>query len=41
MKWRRARFRLITAMHYNHQILYVLLLLTHGEYDKNHWKKNL
>jgi mRNA interferase HigB len=37
----KNHFRLITAIHYNHQIHYVLLLLTHGEYDKDHWKKNL
>lgn len=34
-------YRLITAIHYNHQVVYVLLLLTHNEYDQAHWKKNL
>jgi mRNA interferase HigB len=37
----KNHYRLITAIHYNHQILFVLLLLTHREYDKAHWKKNL
>jgi mRNA interferase HigB len=37
----KNHFRLITAIHYNHQIIYILLILTHGEYDKPHWKKNL
>ena len=34
-------YRLITAMHYNHQIAFILLLLTHNEYDQGHWKKIL
>lgn len=34
-------YRLITAIHYDHQIVFVLLLLTHNEYDQAHWKKNL
>jgi mRNA interferase HigB len=37
----KDHFRLITAIHYNHQIVFILLLLTHGDYDKPHWKKNL
>jgi len=37
----KDHFRLITAIHYNHQIVFILLLLTHGDYDKRHWKKNL
>lgn len=37
----KNHFRLVTAIHYNHQILYVLLFLTHAEYDKDHWKNNL
>ena len=37
----KSHYRLITAIHYNHQILYVLLLLIHNEYDQAHWKKNL
>ncbi|MFY9923996.1 MAG: type II toxin-antitoxin system HigB family toxin [Opitutaceae bacterium] len=37
----KNHFRLITAIHYNHQIIFILLLLTHGDYSKTHWKKNL
>lgn len=33
--------RLVTAIHYNHQIIFILLLLTHGDYATPHWKKNL
>ena len=31
----------ITAIHYNHQLVFILLLLTHNEYDQGHWKKKL
>ena len=34
-------YRLITAIYYNHEIVYILLLLTHNEYDQGHWKNNL
>ena len=34
-------YRLITAIHYNHEIVYILLLLTHNEYDQGQWKNNL
>lgn len=34
-------FRLITAIHYDKQRIYTLRLLTHAEYDKNRWKKEL
>ena len=37
----KSHFRLITAIHYNYQIVFILLILTHGDYDKPHWKKNL
>lgn len=37
----KNHFRLITAIHYNHQIIFILLLLTHGDYSKPHLKKNL
>jgi len=33
--------RLITAIHYNRRAVFILLLLTHSEYDRNHWKKHL
>ena len=35
------RQRLITAIHYNRQIVYILRLLTHVEYSKNNWKNEL
>jgi len=34
-------YRLITAIHYDKQRVYTLEFLTHAEYDKNKWKKNL
>lgn len=33
--------RLITAIHYNHQLVFVLLLLTHNEYTQGRWKNHL
>ena len=34
-------FRLITAIHYNTGVVYVLRFLAHAEYDKAHWKDEL
>ena len=34
-------YRLITAIHYNTGILYVMLFMTHAEYDKHSWKDHL
>lgn len=34
-------FRLICAAHFNHENLYVLRFLTHAEYSKDQWKKEL
>lgn len=34
-------YRLLTAIHYDKRRLYTLRLLTHAEYDKNRWKKEL
>jgi mRNA interferase HigB len=34
-------FRLIVAIHYDKQRIYRLRFLTHAEYSKNHWKKEL
>lgn len=31
--------RLIAALHYKGQRLYIRHILTHGEYDKNKWKE--
>ncbi len=32
------RYRLITAVHYNRQMLFALMVLTHAEYDRGQWK---
>lgn len=37
----KNHFRLITALHYNRHCVFILLLLTHAEYDQARWKKNL
>lgn len=34
-------YRLITAIHYNTQTIYILKVLTHKEYDKERWKVQL
>jgi mRNA interferase HigB len=33
--------RLITAIHYNTGIIYILNILTHAEYSKNKWQQEL
>jgi mRNA interferase HigB len=35
------KYRLITAIHYNTQIVYLMLVLTHKEYETGHWKRFL
>ena len=35
------RFRLVTAIHYNMQKVFVLRFITHAEYAKNRWKDDL
>jgi mRNA interferase HigB len=35
------RFRLIAAIHYNRERVYVLRILTHAEYSKDAWKETL
>jgi mRNA interferase HigB len=32
------KFRLITALHYNRQLAFTLMVLTHAEYDRGKWK---
>jgi len=35
------RYRLVTAIHFNRQKLYILRFMTHTEYGKRHWKDQL
>jgi len=35
------RYRLIAAVHYNTRLVYTLMILTHGEYDRGAWKDQL
>ncbi len=32
------KYRLITAIHYNRQLAFTLMILTHAEYDRAGWK---
>lgn len=38
---RGNRYRLVTAIHYNRQLIYTLKFMTHAEYSKNRWKDTL
>jgi mRNA interferase HigB len=38
---KRNDFRLITAIHYETQMVFVMRFLTHAEYNKNLWKDSL
>lgn len=38
---RGNKYRLVAALHYNTQRVYVLRLLTHAEYSKDFWKDEL
>lgn len=33
--------RLITALHFNTRMAFILKILTHAQYDKNNWKSEL
>jgi mRNA interferase HigB len=35
------KYRLIVALHYNTQCVFILRLLTHAEYSKDLWKDDL
>jgi mRNA interferase HigB len=35
------RYRLITAVHFNREKVFVLRFLTHKEYDRDQWKDDL
>jgi mRNA interferase HigB len=37
----RNRHRLIAAIHFNTQRVYVLRILSHKEYDRDQWKREL
>jgi mRNA interferase HigB len=34
-------YRLITAVHYNTGVIYLMMVLTHAEYSKMKWKERL
>jgi mRNA interferase HigB len=38
---RGNRYRLISAIHYNRQVVYTLRFMTHAEYSKDRWKESL
>ena len=38
---RGNRYRLVTAIHYNRQVVYTLRFMTHAEYSKDRWKDTL
>ena len=38
---RGNRYRLITAIHFNRQMIYTLRFMTHAEYSKDRWKETL
>jgi mRNA interferase HigB len=33
------KYRLITAIHYNHKAIYTLEVMTHAEYSRNEWQQ--
>jgi mRNA interferase HigB len=35
------RYRLITAIHYNRQMIFLMMVLTHAEYSTDKWKEIL
>jgi mRNA interferase HigB len=35
------KYRLVTAIHYNRQIVYTLRVMTHAEYSRDKWKEQL
>jgi mRNA interferase HigB len=36
-----SRFRLVTAIHYNRGLIFILRFLTHAEYSLGSWKEQL
>ena len=35
------KYRLVAAIHYDHPRVFVLRIMTHKDYDRNHWKDEL
>jgi mRNA interferase HigB len=35
------KYRFVIGAHFNRQIVYMLLFMTHAEYSKNQWKEDL
>jgi mRNA interferase HigB len=35
------KYRLVTAIHYNRQIVYTLRVMMHAEYSRGRWKEHL
>jgi mRNA interferase HigB len=35
------KYRLVTAINYNRQIVYTLRIMTHAEYSRDRWKEQL
>ena len=33
------RYRIVVVIHYDKQRMYVRQVMTHAEYDRNHWRK--
>ena len=38
---RGNKYRLVTAIHYNRGVVYVMRFYTHAEYDRDRWKDTL
>lgn len=35
------KYRLVAAVHFNQQIVFAMLFMTHAEYNKDRWKREL
>jgi mRNA interferase HigB len=33
------KYRVVTVIHYDKQRLYIRQVMTHAEYDRNHWRQ--
>jgi len=36
-----CRYRLVAAIHFNRQLIFTLMVLTHAEYGRGDWKERL